>query len=200
MTMMNTPIVVARATAQDIETHLDAFANLLRDAVDGGASVGFLPPLSEETALDYWLETSLAVRKRQVCLWVAWQEGTAPIASHIIGTHIVGSVQLHLAPQQNAFMRAEVAKLLVHGDFRRQGIATALMGRLEQHAASIGRTTLVLDTRANDPANILYQHLGYVEVGRIPAYAANADGSLLTTVFYYKGVVSQAARANHPTD
>ena len=74
------------------------------------------------------------------------------------------------------------------------------MGRLEQHAASIGRTTLVLDTRANDPANILYQHLGYVEVGRIPAYAANADGSLLTTVFYYKGVVLQAARANHPTN
>jgi ribosomal protein S18 acetylase RimI-like enzyme len=174
---MNTPMVVARATAQDIETHLDAFAELLRDAVDGGASVGFLPPLAEETALDYWLATSFAVRKGQVCLWVAWQEGTA---------HIVGSVQLHLAQQQNASHRAEVAKLLVHQDFRRQGIATALMGRLEQHAASIGRTTLILDTRANDPSNALYQRSGYVKAGSIPAYALSTDGQPVATMLYYK--------------
>lgn len=174
---MSTPIVVARATAQDIETHLDAFADLLRDAVDSGASLGFLPPLAEETALDYWLETSLAVRKSQVCLWVAWQEGTA---------HMIGSVQLHLAQQQNAPHRAEVAKLLVKRAFRRQGIATALMGRLEQHAASIYRTTLVLDTRENDPSNVLYQRLGYSQVGRIPAYALSADGQPAATVVYYK--------------
>lgn len=174
---MTALVVVARATAQDIETHLDAFAELLRDAVDGGASVGFLPPLSEEKALDYWLETSLAVRKGQVCLWVAWQEGTA---------HIIGSVQLHLAQQQNASQRAEVAKLLVHRDFRRQGIATALVGRLEQHAASIHRTTLVLDTRENDPSNALYQRLGYSQVGWIPAYALSADGQPAATVVYYK--------------
>lgn len=174
---MTAPIVIARATAQDIESHLDAFVELLRDAVDSGASVGFLPPLAEEAALEYWLETSLAVRKEHVCLWLAWQADTS---------RVIGSVQLHLAQKQNAPLRADVAKLLVQREFRRQGIATALLARLEHHAASIGRTTLVLDTRAGDPANTLYQNVGYVEVGRIPAYALNADGSPLTTVFYYK--------------
>ncbi len=48
------------------------------------------------------------------------------------------------------------------------------------------RSLITLDTRKGDPSNKLYLSLGYIIAGRIPKYAKSANGSLDTTVFYYK--------------
>jgi ribosomal protein S18 acetylase RimI-like enzyme len=74
----------------------------------------------------------------------------------------------------------------VHPSARRRGIARALLERLEAVARRDGRTLLVLDTRDGDPSNALYTQAGFQEVGRIPGYALNGDGSLHATVYYYK--------------
>ncbi len=144
---------------------------LLSRVVEDGASVGFLPPLAEAEAARYWR----GVPGEGVLLWVAWDNG-----------RIAGSVQLHLALKPNGLHRAEIAKLMVHPERRRRGIARLLMEMAEAFASADGRTLLVLDTRAGDPPNSLYQSLGYVEAGRIPDYARSADGELHETVFYYK--------------
>ena len=136
-----------------------------------GASVGFLPPLSRADAQLYWSD----VLGPNTVLLVAERDG-----------RIVGTVQLRLAPQANARHRAEVAKVLVEPGNRRQGIARALMLRIEEIALESGRTLLILDTRAGDVSNDLYRALGYQEVGRIPRYARSADGELAATVIYYK--------------
>ncbi|MNN93957.1 Acetyltransferase [compost metagenome] len=95
-------------------------------------------------------------------------------------------MQLHPVSKPNAPHRAEIAKLMVHPEQRRKGIARMLMETAEQAAAACGRTLLVLDTREGDPSNLLYQSRGFVEVGKIPDYVISGDGEMSATVIYYK--------------
>jgi GNAT superfamily N-acetyltransferase len=95
-------------------------------------------------------------------------------------------VQLALVTKQNGLHRAEVQKLLVHTDFRQRGIARALMSAVEEAARAVGRTLLVLDTEQGSIAEQLYERCGYARSGIIPHYALSTDGSLITTVVFYK--------------
>ena len=150
---------------------LNSLCSLLIEVVADGASIGFLPPLNDADAKLYWehlLEPS-------VRLWTADYDG-----------EIVGTVQLHLTMKQNGAHRAEIAKLMVHPQKRRLGIARQLMDVAERAAMEAGRSLLVLDTRAGDPSNTLYRSLGFVEAGRIPQYARSANGQFDETVIYYK--------------
>jgi ribosomal protein S18 acetylase RimI-like enzyme len=152
-------------------TEVEGLADLLIAVVADGASVGFLPPLGREDAVAHWQD----VLAPGVVLFVAEQAG-----------RIVGTVQLQCAPKLNAAHRAEIAKLMVDPDARRQGLGRRLMEAAEAEAYRLGRTLLVLDTREGDPSNGLYMTLGYAEVGRIPRYARSASGKLDGTVIYFK--------------
>lgn len=163
---------IVEATSFQSET-LEQLSELLIAVVEDGASIGFLPPLSKENAMDYWR----GVTQPGVIVWIVRDDNK-----------ICGTVQLHLAQRQNAAHRAETAKLMVHPGKRNQGIARALMTTVESRAKKEGRSLLVLDTRAGDPSNRLYKSIGYTEAGRIPGYAMSADGSLDETVIYYKQI------------
>jgi len=160
-----------------VARHRPALIALLRDVVDGGASVGFLPPLGADEAAGYWDGVAAAVRggggRR---FWIA--RGTDGA--------VIGTVQLDLAGQANGRHRAEINKLMVASSARRQGIGRALMEAAEAEALKLGRTTLVLDTRQSDPSEALYRAMGWQAAGTIPRYARSADGTLHTTAFYYK--------------
>lgn len=162
---------------------LDGLCALLIDAVHGGASVGFLAPLSPDTARRYW-QTVLAALGDHLCLWVAEHEGA-----------IVGSVQLALCEKENGRHRAEVQKLFVLQRCRGLGIASRLMHAVEAHARASQRSTLVLDTLLDSPAEAVYRHLGWHKAGEIPAYAASPDGALHATVVYYKLLALEATDA-----
>lgn len=154
---------------------LPQLIHLLQDTVARGASVGFLPPLNAEDADHYWRTVFQDVARDTCVLLVARDAG-----------RIVGSVQLALATKPNAKHRAEVQKLFVLSSQRRRGIGRVLMQVAEQVARDCERTLLVLDTRQGDSAEQLYRALGYCEVGIIPAYARNANGTLDGTVIFYK--------------
>ncbi|WP_067566284.1 GNAT family N-acetyltransferase [Ferroacidibacillus organovorans] len=161
---------IAEVTEWNAED-LNSLCSLLIAVVADGASIGFLPPLTRADARLYWehlLEPS-------VRLWVALYDG-----------EVVGTVQLHLSMKQNGAHRAEIAKLMVHPQRRRLGIARQLMDVAGRSAMEANRSLLVLDTRAGDPSNVLYRSLGFVEAGRIPQYALSADGQLDETVIYYR--------------
>ena len=147
---------------------------LLQDAVHGGASVGFLAPLSTEDAERYWEKVVQEVQERSRILLAVRQ-----------GDGVLGAVQLALATPPNGRHRAEVQKLFVHSDHRRRGIARALMAAVEVAAHEAGRTLLVLDTAA-DGAATLYLSLGYQPVGVIPDYALNTDGQPEATRLFYR--------------
>ena len=146
-------------------------AEMLIAVVEDGASVGFLPPLSRDEAIAYWRE----VVKPDVRLLVAERDEM-----------IVGTAQLFLAMKANGAHRAEVGRCSVHPQAQRQGIGRALMLAIEPVARREGRSLLYLDTREGDGSNRLYQSVGYVEAGKIPAFARSRNGELHTTVFYYK--------------
>ena len=167
--------MIKQYTDLDLKDNIETFADLLIDVVENGASIGFLPPLSREDALVYWQSRLAGMKTGEHVLLVAHRDG-----------EITGCVQLALEQRLNGNHRAEVQKLMVHTAHRRQGIGRELMTALEQFAISDGRTTLVLDTRHGDPSEQLYQSMDYVQAGIIPQYARSADGTLHSTVFYYK--------------
>lgn len=154
---------------------------LLQDAVQGGASVGFLAPLNSATATRYW-ERVFSVVGAELWLWVAEMED-----------HIIGSVQLELCGKENGQHRAEVQKLFVLQSHRGQGVSSKLMAVVEAFAVAQGRTLLVLDTQAGSKAEAVYRHLGWQPAGQIPNYAASPDGQLHATAYFYKNISSGRA-------
>ncbi|REE81520.1 acetyltransferase (GNAT) family protein [Paenibacillus taihuensis] len=153
------------------DTILSELSELLIAVVEDGASIGFLPPITELEAKQYW-EGVLAP---DVLLFVARMNG-----------RIAGTVQLHLCMKPNGMHRAEIAKLMAHPDCRRNGIGRQLMLHAEEQAKQAGRSLLVLDTREGDPSNLLYTSIGYTLAGRIPSFARSAGGELDATMLYYK--------------
>jgi ribosomal protein S18 acetylase RimI-like enzyme len=165
------PAVSIRRVDRLSAKELDDLTEVLVACVAHGASLGFHAPLPAGVARDWWA----GIPRDGVILLVAEQAG-----------RVVGTVQLQPAESDNGTHRGEVAKLLVHPEWRRQGIARALMMALEAKARATGKTLLVLDTREGDPSNDLYRALNYREAGRIPGWAHDATGTPSTTVFWYK--------------
>ena len=153
-------VTLRRLTGLD-ETQVRGLAQVLCDCVDGGASVGFMQPLTAERAQLFW---------RGVAGGVARGERVLLVAEDAAGA-IVGTVQLVLAQPENQPHRADVAKMLVHRSARRNGAGAALMRAAEQEAARACKTLLVLDTVTGGDAERLYERLGWQRCGVIPGYA-----------------------------
>lgn len=171
-----------RATALSVteaEGLLTGLAELLVDAVDSGASIGFLPPLSISEAEAYWRGVFAAMRAEEREL-IAVLEGGA----------VLGAVQLMCEMRANGRHRAEAGKLFVHRRARRRGLARGLLAGLEQVAAARGITLLLMDTRKGGEAERLCEALGYTRWGEVPDYARSGDGTLHTTVFFYHRLVN----------
>lgn len=185
--MADGSITTRRLDAVAIEAVTPQLLELLRDAVAGGASLGFWRPLEDERAQRYWQETIAEVAAGQRRLLVALRAGQPGQAGHERqADEVVGSVQLALPTKQNAARRAEVQKLMVHSAARRHGAGRLLMRAVEQVAAEEGRTTLVLDTNTGSDAEHFYRAVGYHEVGVIPRFSVEADGEERATTMFYK--------------
>ncbi|MCZ8131045.1 MAG: N-acetyltransferase [Steroidobacteraceae bacterium] len=154
---------------------------LVQDAVGGGASIGWTQRPGTKEARNYWTEVLESVGRGERLLFVATDD-------HVCA----GAVQLALTSKPNGRHRGEVQKLMVHSQYRRRGIAQALMERLENAAAARGLTLLVLDTRAGDPAEALYRRLGWQFAGSIPGYAQSTEGAYESNAIYWRRLAPAA--------
>lgn len=176
MTVVNLAITISPLSATEATDHVAELGVLLHACVHDGASIGFVLPFTKADGEAYWRNKVLPrVQDGVVVLLVARLDG-----------RIVGSVQLDHDTPPNQPHRAEVRKLLVHPDCRRQGIAKALMAAIESRAAALGRRLITLDTRTGDHAEPLYTALGYRTAGIIPGYCRDPFAAKLdpTTVMY----------------
>lgn len=167
---------IAVFDADDIEGHVEALGTLLHACVHDGASIGFVLPFSQADGEAFWVMSVLpAVRRGRRLLLVARKNGK-----------IVGTGQLDYDTAPNQPHRAEIRKVMVHPDVRRQGIAKALMVELESAARRLGRGLITLDTRTGDKAEPLYLALGYQVAGIIPGYCRDPfkDHLDATTIMY----------------
>lgn len=159
-----------------IRARADELALLLKDAVDGDAGLGFLPPLPVDEARAYWIERAADVERDHAVVLVALDEAG----------RLLGSAQLEPSRRSNGRHRAEVTKVMVHSSARRRGVGGALLAAVEDEARRRGRTTLHLDTFRGDPGERLYAAAGWTFSGTIPAFALRADGKAHATAIWYK--------------
>jgi GNAT superfamily N-acetyltransferase len=168
------PIAITRLWRPS-DAQLRGLAALLIDCVEGGASVSFLHPLSEDRALAFWRGVTQAVARGERAVLLA-QDGAG----------VVGTVQLVLEQPQNQAHRADLAKMLVHRRARRRGLGTALMRAAEDLGRACGKSLLVLDTVSGGDGERLYARLGWQRCGVIPGYALLPRGGLCDTTYYYR--------------
>src|SRR5262245_40474702 len=124
--MVNQMGMIERLSLPVSECDVQALAGLLVDAVESGAAVSFLAPLTLACAADWWRKTLSGSHAHAIFLVARDAEG------------IVGTVQLHPAWAPNQPHRAEIAKLLVHRRIRRTGLGTRLMRAIEEAARDAG--------------------------------------------------------------
>jgi ribosomal protein S18 acetylase RimI-like enzyme len=170
-------IEVRRLRGDELRARLDGLAAVLHDCVSGGASVSYMAPFSVDdahAAFDGFAADA--------------ERGGRLILAALDGDEVVGTVQIVLTAPPNQPHRGDIAKLLVRRSARRRGIARQLMAAAEREAIAAGKTLLVLDTVTGDPAESLYERLGWQRVGVIPGYALYPDGRPCDTTVFYKAL------------
>ena len=109
---------------------------------------------------DPWSENSIASElDNKLAFWLVAEEGET-VAGYI------GS--------QTVMDETDMMNVAVHPDFRRQGIAEALVNGLVDRLKAMGSHCLTLEVRAsNAPAISLYEKTGFSQVGLRKNYYRN---------------------------
>ena len=165
---------IRRVTTID-QGMLAQLAEVTKDCVDAGASIGFMQPFTTEHASAFWRKVAGDVAAGRRLLLVAEDDGG-----------VCGTVQLLVDMPDNQPHRADLAKMQVHRRARRRGLGAALMRAAEQTARECGKTLLVLDAVTDGDAARLYAKLGWVRVGDIPNYALVPQGGYCSTTYFYR--------------
>ncbi len=107
-----------------------------------------------------WDESSIASElSNPLSLWLVAAEGET-VAGYVGSQSVLGE--------------SDMMNIAVHPDFRRQGLAQALVEALVDQLAKNGNHCLTLEVRAsNAPAISLYEKNGFTEVGRRKNYYRN---------------------------
>ena len=124
------------------------------------AHVGQIAELEKICFSDPWSERSIASElENKLAFWLVATEGET-VAGYI------GS--------QTVMDETDMMNVAVHPDFRRQGVAEALVNGLVEQLQAMGSHCLTLEVRAsNVPAISLYEKLGFTEIGRRKNYYRN---------------------------
>lgn len=176
-------VTISQLDGERFTAAIPQLALVLVDAVDGGASVGFVHPFTPADAEQWWRTVTGGVVQGSTLLWTAADE-----------EGVVGTVQVKLTvAYSNGRHRAEIAKLLVHRRARGHGIGRALLAVAERGAAAAGVSMLMLDTQTDSPAEFLYASAGWTRFGVMPDHAADPAGVLQPTTFFYKRLTATAS-------
>ncbi|WP_210200479.1 GNAT family N-acetyltransferase [Cohaesibacter celericrescens] len=172
-----TKIDYVKLDPANFEAALPELAEILHACVSIGASISFIQPFTLRDAKSFWSEK----------VFPKVQDGSTTLLVAKTDEKIVGTVQMLCDLPPNQAHRCEVAKLLVHPNFRKRGVATALMEMLEEQARMLDKSLITLDTRSGDQAEPLYILLDYKIAGRIPNFARASDSDRLdSTTYMYK--------------
>jgi acetyltransferase len=166
-------MTIVELSAADVESHLDALAQLLLDAHETGMALGLAAPLTIDSARAAYENTAERLSQDRILL-AAFDDD-----------ELVGAVQLSRADAGNGRHRAEVQRLVVRGDHRGRGVGRALMEAVVDEARKRELKLLWLTTHADTAADRIYERLGWSRAGVIPDYAELPNGELAANAFFY---------------
>ena len=109
---------------------------------------------------DPWSENSVASElNNPLSLWLVALDGDA-VAGYVGSQSVMGET--------------DMMNIAVDPNYRRQGVAAALVEALVRQLKVNGNHCLTLEVRAsNDAAIALYEKLGFAQIGRRPNYYRN---------------------------
>ena len=109
---------------------------------------------------DPWSENSVASElNNPLSLWLVALDGDA-VAGYVGSQSVMGET--------------DMMNIAVDPNYRRQGVAAALVEALVRQLKANGNHCLTLEVRAsNDAAIALYEKLGFAQIGRRPNYYRN---------------------------
>lgn len=166
-------MIIRELTVAEYESRVPRLGEILIDAVKSGAGVSFMAPLAPAVAEQFWRGQIAGIAAQSTVQFVAEADNV-----------IAGTVLLIKAWAPNQPHRMDVAKLLVHRDFRRQGIGTLLMQALEQKARDLDYALITFDAVGHGATEKFYLSMGYTLAGYIPNYAYDTNGPHDTALFY----------------
>jgi len=130
------------------------------------AEIDALQHIEAEVFMDSWSHDSIASlfeNPRNITL-AAWQDGA--VVGYITASHVHGE--------------AEISRLAVLHESRKQGIASALIVALIKEFEEIGVTKISLEVRVSNSAGFaIYHKFGFSARGRRPRYYEDGEDALV---------------------
>ena len=146
--------------AQPSDEKLAAIVELLDCAADDGGILGHTQPMSLKEAATF-----------QRSLRQALQAGAVHALLGEVSQELVFFCLLTPNPLPNCRHRAELSKGMLHPDYRRQHLMSAVVDAVVEKAESLQIEQLVLDVRENSHAHRVWQGLGFRSYGVLDDYA-----------------------------
>ena len=133
---------------------------MIRYELMNEAHVAQIAQLEKRCFSDPWSENSIRSELTgRLSLWVVALDGDT-VAGYIGSQSVLGE--------------SDMMNVAVAPEYRRRGIAQALILELIRRLSQQGNRSLMLEVRAsNTPAITLYHKLGFTQVGRRPNYYRN---------------------------
>ncbi|MDH0866226.1 GNAT family N-acetyltransferase [Mitsuaria sp. GD03876] len=136
---------------------------------------------------------------QQVQFIAGLRDGLASGRTHLLLGHVDGRpafmALLHLNAMANCRHRAELAKGVVHPDFRGLRFVQLAFREITRRAERLGVEQLVLDVRENTRAHRLWQFFGFETYGVLDDYA-RTDGAVHRGHFMAQAVRSLRQRVD----
>ena len=133
---------------------------MIRYELMNEAHVAQIAQLEKRCFSDPWSENSIRNELTgRLSLWVVALDGDT-VAGYVGSQSVLGE--------------SDMMNVAVAPEYRRRGIAQALIQELIRRLSQQGNRSLMLEVRAsNTPAITLYHKLGFAQVGRRPNYYRN---------------------------
>jgi len=122
----------------------------------------------------------------------AYEAGELVPLVAVLDGEVIGTATLARRQHRLARHIAEVGGLVVDHRYQRRGIARRLLAEVSARAAAMGIELLVISCRGGTTAEAVYQHLGFIEYGRLPRGIKEPSGNVFEEVFFYRPLARAA--------